>query len=175
MKNLTVLAISPVLLIASCTQPATQTPSDDKAAETSTSAGDKGQVKSTPTVNQRANATKTISSSKMCGWLIAGPMADWYLRDKNAEWALEYPAAEGTTTTSPAIGIDLVYNFKDHSKDSKISDSNWISTSEGMDYTCACLNAETDQSNKRVTKITKAEARPLSECTLDKSLPAPPQ
>jgi hypothetical protein len=91
-----------------------------------------------------------------CGWLINPTPANWYLKDKYAQWII---SAQGGYQ---AGGMDNIPPF---------NDDEYVKTNVNYGYGCACLDVVTDRNRIRITTIQGGEQLPLSTCRQDPNLP----
>jgi hypothetical protein len=100
------------------------------------------------------------SAEKLCGWLENPTPANWWLTDRNASWTIMAQGGEEPE------GMDLIGDISVH---------DYVATNGGYGYACACIDAETDVSQSRITRINSFKQLKLSRCQKDKSLKAPGQ
>ena len=94
-----------------------------------------------------------------CGWLENPSPANYWLRDRQAEWTLSIQGGYG------ANGYD------DHMVD--MTKRGWVETNVHYGYGCACLDVVVDPALRRITRLVSAKPVPLAQCRADKSLPRP--
>ena len=91
-----------------------------------------------------------------CGWLINPTPANWYLKDKDAQWTISVQGGY------QAGGMNTIPPF---------NDDEYVKTNVNYGYGCACLNVVTDRNRMRITTIQGGEQLPLSTCRKDPNLP----
>lgn len=91
-----------------------------------------------------------------CGWFSNPTPGNAWLNDKDGEWL---------------VGAQGGYQAEGDWADFK--DSQWVKTNINYGYGCTCMTVTTDKKEKRILKIVKATARPLSACRKDKKLKEP--
>jgi Protein of unknown function (DUF4087) len=91
-----------------------------------------------------------------CGWLINPTPANWYLKDKDAQWTISLQGGY------QAGGMDNIPPF---------NDDEYVKTNVNYGYGCACLDVVTDRNRIRITTIQGGEQLPLSTCRQDPNLP----
>lgn len=91
-----------------------------------------------------------------CGWLVNPTPANWFLKDADGTWII---SAQGGYQ---APGME---NIPD------LQSKEYVKTNGNYGYTCACLDATTDRSKMRITRIQSAELLSLSTCQNDPNLP----
>lgn len=96
------------------------------------------------------------ASENRCGWFVNPTPANAWLLDRHGEWTI---AVQG--------------GYQAEGDWPQFSDSQWAKTNGNYGRGCACLDVEVDQASKKVLRILKSQAKPLSSCRNDKSLPKP--
>jgi Protein of unknown function (DUF4087) len=104
--------------------------------------------------------THTAASAfeRRCGWLHNPTPANWWLVDKDGTWIL---MRQGET--EPA-GFEIIPD---------ISKRYYVKTNGNYGYTCACIGGDFSIAQKKVSRLTSFNQRPLSACRNDRALPKP--
>ena len=98
------------------------------------------------------------TAERRCGWVENPTPANWWLRDREAEWTLSSMGGD------EAQGQD---NMPD------MSTRGWVKTNGGYGYGCGCMVVEVDRASKRITRLISATPVPLARCYADNTLPKP--
>lgn len=92
----------------------------------------------------------------ICGWIDNPTPMNWWISDAKQEWAIS------TQGSDAAENIEAIPDM---------SGNQWVPTNGHYGFGCACISADTDAVNKRITRIHSFTQRPLSRCESDKALP----
>lgn len=95
-----------------------------------------------------------------CGWWDNPTPANTWLTDADGEW---------TVGTQGADQAEWAEDATTPGKET-FSKSQWVSTNGHYGYGCACVKADFDVKEKRVTYIHRLRAKPLSACNNDAKL-----
>ena len=98
------------------------------------------------------------AAERRCGWLDNPTPANWFLRDRDAEWVLSLQGGYA------ADGLDGMPDM---------TGQGWVETNGHYGHGCACLTVVVDRPARRITKLLSAQAQPLSRCRADPALPRP--
>ena len=98
------------------------------------------------------------SAERRCGWVENPTPANWWLRDREAEWTLS------TMGGDQAPGQDAMPDM---------STRGWVKTNGGYGYGCGCMVVEVDRTAHRITRLISAIPVPLARCRADHTLPKP--
>lgn len=102
-------------------------------------------------------AAAAAKGQRRCGWLSNPTPANWWLTDRDGQWIL------GSQGAAQAPGMDEMPDM---------STAGWVETNGSYGYGCACMTITADAEG-RVTRIEKAEPKPLKQCRADRKLPKP--
>ena len=102
--------------------------------------------------------TQVQAAERRCGWIENPTPANWWFRDREAEWTL------GTMGGWQVPGIDGMPDM---------TTAGWVETNGHYGYGCGCLVFETDRARKRITRLVSARPVPLGRCRADRRLPVP--
>ncbi len=104
-----------------------------------------------------AGMSQAPATERRCGWLDNPTPANWWLTDRDGEWAI------GTQGGPEAPGLDELPDM---------TTRGWVRTNAGSyGYGCACLDVATDRRTMRITRIAGGRPLPLAQCRRDRALP----
>ena len=156
-----------LLALAACSPEA---PAPDNAQEvraelnvTSNAATARVETKAAPAPapaapQEKVAAAAAAAGERRCGWLSNPTPGNWWLTDKDGQWVL------GTQGGDQAPGMEGLPDM---------STAGWVETNVHYGYGCACITIAHDPTTRKVTRIAKAEPKPLKQCQADRSLPEP--
>ena len=98
------------------------------------------------------------AAERRCGWIENPTPANWWLRDRDAEWTIS------TMEGYQAPGADLMPDM---------TKAGWVKTNVEYGYGCGCMVVEVDRASERITRLISATPIPLSRCRADHALPKP--
>lgn len=102
-------------------------------------------------------SSSVCAAERRCGWFENPTPSNATLTDRDDAWEI---ATHG--------GYQAKGNWPQFTGDQ------WVSSGIGnYGYGCACVTADTDAATHRMNNLTKATARPLSVCRMDKHLHEP--
>ena len=93
-----------------------------------------------------------------CGWLHNPTPANWWLVDRDGEWAISSQGGR------QAPGMDRMPDM---------TTAGWVRTNGNYGYGCGCLRVTTDPVAHRITRILSASSQPLRTCRMDRRLGRP--
>ena len=102
--------------------------------------------------------TPGSAAERRCGWVENPTPANWWLRDREAEWTLS------TQGMYEAPGIDTMPDMRANG---------WVKTNGEYGYGCGCMVVEVDRASKLITRLISVKSAPLARCRADRALPAP--
>ena len=102
--------------------------------------------------------TPTQAAERRCGWVENPTPANWWLRDREAEWTLS------TMAGYQAPGFDSLPTM---------DTAGWVKTNGSYGYGCGCMVVETNRAAARITRLVSATPVPLARCRADHTLPKP--
>jgi hypothetical protein len=105
-----------------------------------------------------APTAAAAAGERRCGWLSNPTPGNYWLTDKDGQWIL------ATQGGDQAPGMDDMPDM---------STAGWVETNVHYGYGCACITIAHDPATRKVTRIAKAEPKPLKQCRADRSLPKP--
>jgi hypothetical protein len=105
-----------------------------------------------------APTAAAAAGERRCGWLSNPTPGNYWLTDKDGQWIL------ATQGGDQAPGMDDMPDM---------STAGWVETNVHYGYGCACITIAHDPATRAVTRIAKAEPKPLKQCRADRSLPKP--
>jgi hypothetical protein len=105
-----------------------------------------------------APTAAAAAGERRCGWLSNPTPGNYWLTDKDGQWIL------ATQGGDQAPGMDDMPDM---------STAGWVETNVHYGYGCACITIDHDPATRKVTRIAKAEPKPLKQCRADRSLPKP--
>lgn len=114
-------------------------------------------TRATPPASPAAGASAP-KPARRCGWLVNPTPGNWWLYDRDGEWIL---ATQGS---------EAVRGMEDMPD---MSTAGWVETNGHYGYGCACVTITSEPSSRRVTSLSGASPKPLSQCRADKRLPRP--
>ena len=97
-----------------------------------------------------------MAQERRCGWLQNPGPANWYLEDRNGQWALW---TQGRAIPPGMLAV------------TGMTDRDWVRPSGNYGYGCACLTLVAD-ANRVVTRVTASQQLPIARCEADRSLRA---
>ncbi len=98
------------------------------------------------------------AAERRCGWVENPTPANWWLRDREAEWMIS------TMGGYEAPGFDAMPDMQK---------AGWVWTNVRYGYGCGCMLVEVDRAAKRVTRLISAAPALLARCRADHRLPKP--
>jgi hypothetical protein len=106
----------------------------------------------------RAPASATTPAAR-CGWVINPTPANWWLVDRDGEWVM------GVQGGYQAPGLDEIPD---------LSTRQWVVTNgSSYGYGCACMTADVNRRQGRITRIRSLRQKPLALCRADRRLKRP--
>ena len=102
---------------------------------------------------EAADALFPATSETRCGWFSNPTPGNASLHDRVAEWIIGVQGGHQAEGDWP-----------------EFSPGQWVETNGHYGYGCACLRVQANSRTHEVSRIEKAQARPLSACRKDNAL-----
>jgi hypothetical protein len=159
------LAASAVALTVSACSPEAEAPAPGNAQATEAvrptarqASGQNGAAGANATIAAETAARPAAAGARHCGWLHNPTPANWWLVDRDGQWVL------GTQGGHQAPGL---HDMPD------MSAGEWVEVNGHYGYGCACMTITADPATGRVSQVSDATPKPLSQCRSDGKLPSP--